>query len=313
MADHSANPAPPREKQSAAEAAPTPAQAPDAGSAPAPAPEGRQLLKKINPLNLFKRETPANLVRTGRELEANRNLAQATVAFNRALVLDPNYAPAYVGLGDILLKKGGRANIEAALAHYREAIKRNPFSETVYAAMGRANDMLGRRKEAALEKKKMVVVRTLQAEPGNPVANNNMGILFLQQGNVQAAVDYFTRAVQSDPRYETSLRNLAITYYKLAADATDPAVRETHLDKAKGFVSRALGIALAPLTLLAQARILTLEERFEEALGVCEQVEAIDPTMKEVFGLKKVALMKLNRLEEANKAYETYRFLNAHE
>lgn len=273
----------------------------------------RGLLKKINPLNFFKKETPGNFVRAAKELEGVRNFAQATIFYNRALALDPNYAPAYEGLGDVLVKKGGRANVEQALLQYQQAINRNPFNERAYKATAIAFDMLGKRKEAALEKKKMVVVRTLQADPGNPAANNNMGILFMQQGHIKPAVDYFNRAVKTDPRYETALRNLAVIFYKLASDVEDPEKRALHLDQAKDYVRRALEVAESPLTLLAQARILILEERFEEALETCGKVEKIDPAMKDIFGLKKIALMKLNRLEEANKAYETYRFLSAHE
>jgi tetratricopeptide (TPR) repeat protein len=171
---------------------------------------------------------------------------------------------------------------------------------------------LGKRKEAALEKKKLVVARTLRSDPANPIANNNMGIMLLQQGQTDAAIEHFNRSMTSDPRYDTAARNLAITHYKIATEAADAATRTQNLDKAKGFLGKALEIAESPLTLLAQARVFILEERFEDGLAACERVEQIDPAMKEVFGLKKAALLKLNRLDEANKAHETWRFLNAH-
>ena len=273
---------------------------------------GKGLFQKFNPLKLFRREAPSSLVSAGRQLEDNRHFAQATVAFNRALALDPDHAPAYEGLGDVLLKKGGRANVEAAVLQYQEAVKRNPFNDRTYAALGRAYDSLGKRKEAALEKKKLVVARTLRADPANPIANNNMGIMLLQQNWIVAAIDYFTRSTKADPRYDTAVRNLAVTHYKLASDTMEPATRAQNLEKAKNYITKALAIAESPLTLLTQARILLLEERFEEALAVCERVEQIDPAMKEMFGLKKAALLKLNRLEEANKAHETWHFLNSH-
>ena len=70
-------------------------------------------------------------------------------------------------------------------------------------------------------------------------------------------------------------------------------------------------VAESTPTLLMQTRILIVEEQYENALAVCEKIEALDAANKEVFGLKKVILMKLNRLDEANKAYETYQFLTA--
>lgn len=297
--------------------------APEAAPAPSPRPQpveggggsgGRGWVQRLNPINLFKRETPQRLVRQAAELLENRNYAQATVTLKRALELDTQFVPAFEGLGDVLMKKGGRANVEAALEQYGEAIRRDPLQEKIYGARARAYDMLGKRKEAALEKKKMVVVKTLQAEPGNPVANNNMGILFLQQNLVAQAVDYFQRAVSSDAKYDVALRNLAVTYYKLASEAEeDGAQRAEHLDKAKSFISRALEIAETPQSLLALARMHMVEEQWEDALSTCERVEQIDATLKDVFGLKKTVLMKLNRLEEAKKAYETFRFLASHE
>jgi len=280
-------------------------------STPGPA-TGKGLFKKLNPLRLFQRDSPAAMVKTGRALENNRHFAQATLAFNRALALDPNHAPAYEGLGDVLLKKGGRANLEAAVLQYQEAVKRDPFNDRAYAALGRAYDALGKRKEAALEKKKLVVARTLRADPANPIANNNMGIMLLQQNQTAVAIDYFIRSTEADPRYDTAVRNLAVTHYKLAGEATEPALRAQYLEKAKAYITKALTLAESPLTLLTQARLFLLEQRFEEALAVCGRVEQIDPAMKEMFGLKKAALLKLNRLEEANKAHETWRFLNAH-
>jgi tetratricopeptide (TPR) repeat protein len=298
------------------QAAPSPAPTPPPRTAEelieAPS-EGGGLLNKINPLRIFKKDSPASLVRAGRELEGNRSLAQATIMYNKALALDPNYAAAYEGLGNVLVKKGGRSNVEAAIQQYQQAINRNPFNDTAYKATARAYDMLGKRKEAALEKKKMVVVRTLQADPGNPAANNNMGILFMQQGHTNSAVDYFGRAIKTDPRYETALRNLGVIFYKLTSESDDDAKKTAYLERAREYVRRALEVSQSPLTLLAHVRILILEEQYEEALAACEKVEKIDAAMKEAFGLKKVVLMKLNRLEEANKAYETYRFLNSHE
>jgi tetratricopeptide (TPR) repeat protein len=273
---------------------------------------GKGLLGKLNPLKLFQRESPSSLVNAARQLASNRNFAQATVAFNRALALDPNHVPAYEGLGEVLLKKGGRANVEAAVLQYQEIVKRDPFNDRAYAALGRAFDALGKRKEAALEKKKLVVARTLRADPNNPIANNNMGIMLLQVNQIDAAIEYFARSAQANPRYDTAVRNLAVVHYKLASETTEPALRAQSLEKANDYITKALEIAESPLTLLAQARVFLLEERSEEALAVCDRVEQIDPAMKEMFGLKKAALLKLNRLDEANKAHETWRFLNAH-
>ena len=177
----------------------------------------------------------------------------------------------------------------------------------------RVYDLLGMRKEAALEKKKLVVVKTLERDPENPDANNNMGILYLQQNQVPEALDYFNRAIEADSRYDTAMRNMAITYYRLARDESDSAKQEAYLEKARPMIAKALEAAENPLSMVTHARILIMEDNYQEALDTCEKAESIDPALKEVFELKQACLLKLNRLQEATAAYETYRFLNAHE
>ena len=274
-------------------------------------PQKTGLLEKINPIRLFKRDTPAALVKAGRALLENKNFAQASVNFNKALALAPDFVPAFQALGDALMKKGGRANVKSALLQFQEASKRDPFQEAAYSASARAYDMLGQRKEAALEKKKLVVVKTLDNDSNNPAANNNMGILFLQQGLVPQALGHFQRAIKTDRKYDVALRNLAAVYYKLTTETEDPNLKLEYTEKAKEFIGRAMEVAEIPASLLVLARIQVMEEQYDKALVVCEKIEAQDATNKDVFGLKKVILMKLNRLDEANKAYETYKFLAA--
>ncbi|MCH8842226.1 MAG: hypothetical protein IID61_04530 [SAR324 cluster bacterium] len=275
------------------------------------APKKAGLLEKINPVRLFKRDTPAALVKAGRALLENKNFAQASVNFNKALALAPDFVPAFQALGDALMKKGGRANVKSALLQFQEASKRDPFQEAAYSASARAYDMLGQRKEAALEKKKLVVVKTLDNDSNNPAANNNMGILFLQQGLMPQALGHFQRAIKTDRKYDVALRNLAAVYYKLTTETEDPNLKLEYTEKAKEYIGRAMEVAEIPASLLVLARIQVMEEQYDKALVVCEKIEAQDATNKDVFGLKKVILMKLNRLDEANKAYETYKFLAA--
>ena len=317
MTEDTPKPAPSPDEASQKETPPPPEQkkapppATDEKEVVAVVPKKGGLLGKINPIKLFKRDTPAALVKTGRALVEHKNFAQASVNFNKALALEPDFVPAFQALGDALMKKGGRSNVKSALLQYQEAIKRDPLQEAPYAASARAYDMLAQRKEAALEKKKLVVVKTLDSDSNNPAANNNMGILFLQQGLVPQALGHFQRAIKTDRRYDVALRNLAAVYYKLTTETQDPGLKHEYTEKAKEYIARAMEVAEIPATLLVLARIQVMEEQYDKALVVCEKIEALDATNKDVFGLKKVILMKLNRLDEANKAYETYRFLTA--
>ena len=292
------------------EAVPAAASTPPA-PAPVPAPKrGGGLLNKLNPANLFKKETPTRFVRLGEALLLQKNFAQATIAFNKALSLDTDCADAYAGLGDCLAKKGGRVNMQHALEHYDEAILRNPFDEDVYIYRAKIYDALGKRKEATLERKKMVVVKTLATDPNNSVANNNMGILLLRNKKMEAAIEYFRKSVEADPNYEVGHRNLATVYFSMSKAATDEAQKKELLDQARVPIAKAMELMKSIPTLLVYARVLMADEENEQALELVTQAEAQDPAHKDVFGLKKLLLERLNRMEEARQAFASYQMFS---
>ena len=264
------------------------------------------LLKRLNPLNLLKQETPGRFVSEGQDLLEHKNFAQATIAFRKALSLDANCVPAHKGLGDVLLKKGGRTNVGQALEHYLKVLELDPFHDSVYALTAKVFDALGKPKEATLERKKMVVVKTLATDARNPVANNNMGILLLRQNRVSDAISYFQRATEADPHYDMAFRNLATVFYKLATSTEDAAKREEYLNRTEGPITKALEISRSVPNLLTQGRILSLQGQDAQALELVEQAAAQEPANKDVFGLKKLLLERLNRMDEAKQAFESY-------
>ena len=272
--------------------------------------EKTPFLRKINPLNLFKKETPAAFVREGEDLLDDQNTAQATMAFHRALAMDPNFVPAFKGLGNVFLKKGGRSNLNSALENFQEAAKRNPFDVHLFAVKAKIFEKLGKMKEATLERKKMMIVKTLDSDPRNTIANNNMGILLSQQNQVQSAIEYFRKAIHSNPKYDVAYRNLAATNLKIAAQEQDEEKKRELLSQARSFINKALEIASTVPSLMMQTKIFMQGGRHEEALAVCEKAEGMDGSNKEVFGLKRLALEKLNRIQEAQQAYEIYKALS---
>ena len=290
--------------------------------APAAAPKGETLIKvepmgdkpplltRINPLKFFRRESPEMFVKDGLNLIENQNLAQATVAFQRALAIDPNFSDAFKGLGNVFFRKGGRSNLAIALENYQAALARDPFQEQIYALTAKIYEKIGKMKEATMERKKMVIVRTLQTDARNPVANNNMGILLLQQKQTETAITYFKRAIATNPGYDVAYRNLAATYYRGASGEDSEDKKEENIGLAKGNILKALEILETLSSLLVHGKILMLEERLEEALAVAERAEALDQTHKDVYALKRMVLERLNRTKDAQEAFDSYQRLH---
>lgn len=266
----------------------------------------RGFLSRVNPLKMFRKESPALFVRQGEGLLENQNLALATMAFQKALTLDPDNAGAFKGLGNVFLRKGGRSNIETALTYYQEAVKRNLFDDQAYAMAAKIYERLGRMKEATLERKKMVIVKTLHADPANPVANNNMGILMLQQQQLAQALDYFKKSIKSNPSYDIAHRNLAATHYKVALAETDDDKKSEQTALAKGYIAKALEINKGVNSMLIQAKIFVLEGRYDEALDIAVTAEEMEEANPDVYALKRQIFDKLNRTTDAQKAFESY-------
>jgi tetratricopeptide (TPR) repeat protein len=264
------------------------------------------LLARLNPLRLFRKASVEGYINEGKDLLESGSLAQATVAFNKALELDADNVAAYRGLGKVFFKKGGRSNMEVALKHYQSALRNNPWEHDLYAITAKIYDALGKRKEATLERKKFVIVRALEADPKNPIANNNMGILFLQQGRMDEALDYFNRAVKSDRHYDVAHRNLAAAYFQLAKKAPDAEQKADYNAKAREAIQSALAIAPSVPSLMAQARILMMDGNLEEVLSILEQVDKMDPANPEVHLMLRMTYEGLGRFEEAKSAQESY-------
>ena len=275
---------------------------PVTGEEEAPVKEG--LMRRLNPMRMFRKESADMYIKEGNSLMENQNLALATMAFQKAIALEPDNVEAHKGMGHVLMKKGGRTNMASALTQFQAALKINPFDDRLYALTSRILEKLGKMKEATLEKKKMMVIKTLQSDPKNPIANNNMGILMLQQGNMDQALTYFRQSIASNPNYDVANRNLAAAYYQLAVKTEDDRKQE-YIEQAKVFINKAINIDDSAISKVIYGKILMIEGRLEEALGICEAEIERDPSNGSIFALKRMVLEKMNRTQEAQKAYET--------
>src|SRR5207249_10762668 len=83
--------------------------------------------------------------RLGQVLQAQGQLGAAEAEFQKALVLDPDYVDARIGLGQTETLLG---RPEAALRHLDAAIELFPHKAEAHPAQGRALEALGRADEA---------------------------------------------------------------------------------------------------------------------------------------------------------------------
>jgi len=266
-------------------------------------PEKRGPLFWLNPLKWFSKITPESLVRDGQRLIESRSLHQAMAAFQKALEMNPKHAPAHRGLAKVSIARGGRTNLERALTHLDEAVRTNPFDEPSYSLTSLVLDKLGKVEAAQTARRKLGIVRALQLDAANPIANNNMGIVILSQGHPEEAVKYFHKAIEVNRRYDSAFRNLAIAHYQLAMRAPEGG-KADHLASAEEAANQALSLSKTVPALLIRARIGVLKGELEVALAAVNEAQVIEPQNKDGFVVKQMVLEKLGRMAEAQMVHE---------
>lgn len=140
--------------------------------------------------------------------EAGR-LDEAAGAFDRALSLDPRYAPAHNGLGAVLRRQG---QLDRAVAHLEEARRLSPDFDTVEARsnLGVARYELG---NAYLAQQRLAEAveqfrEAVRLSPRMVEAHNELGIALGSLGRFDEAIEAFGAALRIDPGFSEAQANL---------------------------------------------------------------------------------------------------------
>ena len=198
--------------------------------------------------------------------EAYNSLAQikwwdaegAEAAFRRALELNPNYAEVYSGYGELLRRVFGRP--EEALVLHRKAIELDPLSADISAQLGRDLSALGRSDEALAWLKKALEVnpnhisillaiadhywyvsgqldksvvwnaKAISIDPGDPALLANLGWLFLDLGDLDAAEYWIERSIALGPEGRWPKFSLALLHLYRDDEAARVYVRKSPTD-----------------------------------------------------------------------------------
>lgn len=139
----------------------------------------------------------------------------------KAVALQPDYALAYVVLGD-LLETGGR--IHEAIQAFNEAIRIEPGWFVPYYMYGKAESHVG---TAKLPEAIMALRKAIALNPRFAHAHFELGSALEQAGRLQEASQELTRSLQLDPELARAHYRLAQVYLKLSNHAA--AMQQFHL------------------------------------------------------------------------------------
>jgi superkiller protein 3 len=177
----------------------------------------------------------------GMALINTKNLDESIKVFTDLSLINPQYANAYIGLGESYGKKGlfkesvsvyqkaveldpnnvivlcnlGNAlhqikEYKKALTYFDRAIEINPGFVVAHSNRGTTLYGMGRNKEAIKSFQK-----ALALQPDLPEAQNNLGVVLSDLGKEKEANQHFSEAVRLSPKWNYALYNLAMSNIEL--------------------------------------------------------------------------------------------------
>ncbi len=218
---------------------------------------------------------------------------QSLKAFDQAMLIDPDYAPAYRSKGDVLydLKR-----YEEALAVYEQAIRLDPNHARIYRIRGDIFRHLKRYEEALA-----AYEQAIRLEPNVARNYNNKGNALFSLKRYEEALAAYEAATRFDSRFADAFNNKGnalarLTRYLEAIVAYEQAIRLN---------------PQYPIPYNNKGRALYHLGRYHEALEAFEQAIGLDQDFKEAYANMADTLERLGRIEEAKaaraKAQETDR------
>jgi tetratricopeptide (TPR) repeat protein len=142
-------------------------------------------------------------------LQEQGRLDEAIARYERALALQPEYAPAYNNLGTALMARG---QLEQAVTAFREAARLQPESVDARELLASAVYDLGSEQlqRKALAEAEVSLREAIRLRPDYAEAHNNLGIVLASTGRLYEAVQHWRRALKIKPGFADAARNLAL-------------------------------------------------------------------------------------------------------
>jgi len=135
-----------------------------------------------------------------------KNREEAIDEFMTSLRLEPNNAPLYATLGDVL--SNGMGRVDAAVLAYQDALKLAPG--LIQAQQGLARTLAAK---TQAQEEAVLMRREAAKNPNDPGANYSLGVAEARAGNFDAAVKALERAIELQPKFGRAHVDLGLMYY----------------------------------------------------------------------------------------------------
>ena len=242
--------------------------------------EPEKSLAELERFHAVSSATAESLMINGRAYGASGDLSQAEALFNRAISLDPGYAPAHLNLAKVYLQ---RNDLQRAEHRLRETISLDKHQFEAYFLLAPMETARGNL-EAALQ----LYLDLAAVEPRQHYALFMAGIMQLDLGDFAAASATAERLQRSFPDRAEGSRLQGMLLY-----------RQNNYDDARVALERSLRVEQHPLTFLFLGLSYYSLERFELALNQFQSALDVSPEFERARVLVALTLLKQNRTDDA--------------
>jgi tetratricopeptide (TPR) repeat protein len=215
---------------------------------------------------------------------AARRWPAAAAAWQLLLRLDPERAEVWDGLGSVAHHTDRHTEAERL---FRRAAELRPENANYHDHLGVALRALGRFDEAVAQYEK-----ALEIQPERASTLNNLGNALLEAGQAESAAEMLRRAVALAPGSASFHLNLARAL-----------VRCQRLGEAIEQLELVRGSTTDPQIEIERGHVLTMIERWEEAIAAYRRAEAAGVRNVAMYHNLATLLQYLGRSEEAAEAY----------
>lgn len=262
--------------------------------------------KILSPKTLFTKISDNQEINDGYYYLGKRRFDDAINCFQNVIKEDNQSTDAYVGLGKTYCAQEGIKNTKQGLEFLQKAVQTDPTRLDIYNEIINIYERLGDKRKAATERKKQFIAKTLKSNPNDAKANNNMGIIQLQQNNTDAAITSFKKAIKLNKSFPTAKQNLSNAFLQKAMATKNEEEKAFLLKQSLGLINQVIEGGKSAEALLIKAKALLSRNEFDQAASACDEALLLEPSMKEAFNTKRVIEERRGNIGKANEAFENF-------
>ena len=165
-------------------------------------------------------QSPDELLNSAKSNLDSGNLAKAESEYNSALEMDPTFAPAYVGLAKVAMRKGDLKQSGSLLKEAIDADPENKEFRQEFEELSELNTLMSKgirsMKNGDIDNAFESFRVAYQKFPQYPESVFNMGLANFRNKDYDEAVNYFKKTIAINPDHKnalTAIKNVAKNYF----------------------------------------------------------------------------------------------------